>query len=83
MLQQSIGQYFIDENPPVLRIITELHDVELVVVCFDEVSLRAAAHFPNESAGVYRHVPWRVPLAGSLARRAHEYVVVANTSGVT
>ncbi len=38
-----------------LWVIAELDDVEAAVVCLQQVGLRTAAHFSDETAGVYGH----------------------------
>ena len=44
----------VDENAPVLGVVAEFDDVESAIVRLDEMSLRAASHFPDEAARVYR-----------------------------
>ena len=46
---------FVDENPAVLRVILEFDDVIVAVVCFQQMGLSAASHFPDEPAGIYGH----------------------------
>jgi hypothetical protein len=53
--QEDTGDPFVDQDAPVLRVIAELHDVEMAVLGLYEVRLRAAAHFPNESVGLDGH----------------------------
>jgi hypothetical protein len=55
MLEEYRSNHLVHENPSVLRIISKLDDVKTPVVRLYEVRLRAAAHFANQSAGIYRH----------------------------
>ena len=55
MIQNFGGQEFINENPAVLRVILKLDDVEVAVVGFQQMGLRAAPHFADEPARVYGH----------------------------
>jgi hypothetical protein len=41
-----------------LWIITELDDVEVAVVAFEQVGLRSTAHFPDQARGVDGHLGW-------------------------
>ena len=55
MLKNSGCNHFVDENPPVLRVILEFDDVKAAVVGFQQMCLRAAPHFADETGGVYGH----------------------------
>ena len=45
----------VHKNPAVLRVILELDDVIVTVVCFQQMRLCAPSHLPDEPAGVYGH----------------------------
>ena len=55
MGQNFPGDPLIHQNPPMLRVILELDDVEMPVVCFDQVRLSAAPHLSDEPARIYWH----------------------------
>jgi hypothetical protein len=55
VIEEGGGDPFVDQYPPVLRIIEELDDVEVAIVAFEQVGLRATAHFPDEAGGVDGH----------------------------
>jgi hypothetical protein len=46
---------FVDKNPPMLRVILELDDVEVAVVGLQQVRLCAASHLADEPARIYGH----------------------------
>ena len=46
---------FVDENPPVLRIVEELDDVIVSIVGLQQVRLRSAAHFAQVPSCGERH----------------------------
>ena len=55
LLQNLCRRKFVHENPPVLRVILKLDDVIVAVVGFQQVSLCATPHLPDEPVRVYRH----------------------------
>ena len=55
ILQEHRGNQLIHQNSAMLRVIPELHDVEVAVIRFDQVGLSPAAHFSDMPTGVERH----------------------------
>ena len=55
VVQKRRGDPFIDQDPPVLRVVVELDDVGVAVGSLDQVGLRSSAHLADEAAGGNRH----------------------------
>ncbi len=56
---ECLRQSLVNQSPAVLRVILEFDDVEISIVGFQQMRLRAASHFANEPTGVYGHGVWR------------------------
>ena len=54
-LQKSGGNPFVHQNPPVLRVIDKLDDVESPIIALQQVRLGAAAHLADQAPGINRH----------------------------
>jgi hypothetical protein len=55
VVQKGRRDPFIDQNPPVLRVVVELDDVGMAVGSFHQVCLRSSAHLADEAASGNRH----------------------------
>jgi hypothetical protein len=55
VIQQDCGQEFVDENAAVLRVIAELDDVVIPVICLQQMGLGASSHFSDMPDGGERH----------------------------
>ena len=53
--EESRSDPLVHQNPPVLRIVEKLHNVEVRVTGFDQMRLRSAAHLADQAAGVDWH----------------------------
>lgn len=53
--QERVREPLVNQNAAVLWVINEFDDVELAVVCLNEVGLRPAPHLANQSTGAERH----------------------------
>jgi len=67
VLEKYRGDHLIDQDAPVLGVFYEFDDVEITIVGFDEMSLRAAAHLSKEAHRIYGHtneLPWNFDFPG-------------------
>ena len=55
ILQKCGRNPFVDEHSAMLRIVAKLYDVEMPVVCFQQMRLRATTHFGISRDSVDRH----------------------------
>ena len=55
MLQEGGSDPLIHQDSTVLRVVAELNNVEMSVVRFQQMSLRATSHFANQLRCVNRH----------------------------
>ena len=55
VIQKYRRDPFIHQNPAMLRIVDEFHDVSMAVGGFEQMSLRSAAHLADQPAGVGGH----------------------------
>lgn len=55
MGENAAGDEFIDEYSAMLRVILKLDDVEIAVVGFQQMGLRAAPHLSDEPGRIYGH----------------------------
>ncbi len=55
VIQKSRSDPFIDQNAAMLRIIEKLDHVEVAVVAFQQMRLRAPAHLPDQACGFDQH----------------------------
>ena len=59
-MRQDLPRHeLVDQNPAVLRVILKLDDVIVAVVAFQQMRLRAAPHFADKPARIYRHTVCR------------------------
>jgi hypothetical protein len=55
VIQNCGRNQFVDQHPPVLRIVAELHHVPMPVIRLQQMGLRATAHFSYVPDGCERH----------------------------
>jgi hypothetical protein len=55
IIQENGSDPFIDQNATVLRIIPKFDHVEMAVVAFEQMRLRAAAHLSDQACGFDQH----------------------------
>ena len=55
IIQKYRRDPFIHQNPAMLRIIEEFNHIGVAVGCFEQMRLRSAAHFSNQTASVGWH----------------------------
>ena len=65
--QERRGDPFVGKDSPVLGVVEELDHIGVAVGAFQQVCLRASAHFANEANGVH----WHERLAGLAFYRAN------------
>ena len=59
MAEKFCGKQLVDEDAAMLRVILKLDDVAVTIAGLDEMSLSAAAHLAQKTAGFYRHLRTR------------------------
>jgi hypothetical protein len=59
--KQFGGECFVDQDAAVLRVIAELDNVPVTIVCFEKMGLGAASHFSDVPDRGERHWKNRVP----------------------
>ena len=55
VIQENRSDPFIDQYAAMLRIIAKFDDVEMAVVAFQQMRLRAAAHLADQACGLNQH----------------------------
>ena len=55
VIEENRRDPFIDQNAAMLRIIAKFDHVEVAVVAFEQMRLRAAAHLPDQACGFNQH----------------------------